>query len=86
MIAWAWHEYMNLDPTHNPEWLPRLPMTKAPPPSPRVCSAQRGAWRAAQRAACSCSCSCSCSCCCAVSLSRGPRPKWRASGGKPGLG
>merc|ERR1719387_3401366 len=28
MIAWAWKEYVD-DPTHNPEWLPRLPMVKA---------------------------------------------------------
>mgnify|MGYP003327505754 CR=1 FL=1 len=28
MIAWAWKEYVD-DPSHNPEWLPRLPMVKA---------------------------------------------------------
>ena len=28
LIAWAWHEYI-VDPAHNPEWLPRLPMAKA---------------------------------------------------------
>lgn len=27
MIAWAWHEYL-VDPNHDPEWLPRLPMAK----------------------------------------------------------
>ena len=28
MIAWAWRQYVD-DPTHDPEWLPRLPMVKA---------------------------------------------------------
>ena len=28
IIAWAWHEFLE-DPTHNPTWLPRLPMAKA---------------------------------------------------------
>lgn len=28
MIAWAWNSFINLDPTHDPEWLPRLPMVK----------------------------------------------------------
>lgn len=27
LIAWAWHEYV-VDPKHDPEWLPRLPMAK----------------------------------------------------------
>jgi len=28
LIAWAWLQYIK-DPAHDPEWLPRLPMTKA---------------------------------------------------------
>jgi PhoPQ-activated pathogenicity-related protein len=28
LIAWAWYEYV-VDPKHDPEWLPRLPMAKA---------------------------------------------------------
>ena len=28
LIAWAWYQYLE-DPAHDPEWLPRLPMTKA---------------------------------------------------------
>lgn len=28
MIAWAWREYVD-DPSHDPKWLPRLPMVKA---------------------------------------------------------
>lgn len=28
ILAWAWKEYLD-DPTHDPEWMPRLPMVKA---------------------------------------------------------
>lgn len=28
ILAWAWHEFL-VDPSHNPTWLPRLPMAKA---------------------------------------------------------
>jgi len=28
LLAWAWHEYF-IDPKHDPEWLPHLPMVKA---------------------------------------------------------
>ena len=28
ILAWSWHEFL-VDPKHDPNWLPRLPMAKA---------------------------------------------------------
>ena len=53
MIAWAWNEFINLDPTHDPEWLPQYLQTHAIHRSSCVC-VERVRMLRQQTPSCSC--------------------------------